>query len=212
MTSYRFDEKHIPEGFFWLNEPEKYYFDQGLCLFTDAKTDFWQRTHYGFRKDDGHCLLTRMIGDFSIKTETGFIPASKYDQCGLIARIDSDNWIKISMEYEDPELSRLGSVVTNLGYSDWASQDVSSNCKSMFYRLSRREKDILVEYSKDDTQWHQMRVAHLHALNDAIEIGVYACSPIGNGFQCKFSFIEIGKLPGLQTASGKTQSVPYPTR
>jgi uncharacterized protein len=193
MTVYRFYEKRIPEGFFWLNEPAKYYFDRGLYLITDTKTDFWQRTHYGFRKDDGHCLLTRMSGDFSIRTEVEFSPTSKYDQCGLFARIDTDNWIKASMEYENPERSRLGSVVTNFGYSDWASQDVSSDVKSMFYRLSRREKDILIEYSKDDTRWHQMRVAHLHTLNDAIEIGVYACSPVGDGFQCKFPFIEIGK-------------------
>ena len=193
MTVYRFHEKRIPEGFFWLNEPAKYYFDRSLYLDTDTKTDFWQRTHYGFRKDDGHCLLTRMSGDFSIRTEVEFSPTSKYDQCGLFARIDTDNWIKASMEYENPERSRLGSVVTNFGYSDWASQDVSSDVKSMFYKLSRREKDILIEYSKDDTRWHQMRVAHLHALNEAIEIGVYACSPVGDGFQCRFSFIEIGK-------------------
>jgi len=193
MTFFNFDSARIPDKFFWFNEPQKYFFKQGLNLVTRPKTDFWQGTHYGFRRDDGHCLLTNVTGDFSIKTQTEFKPVSQYDQCGLIARIDSQNWIKCSVEYESSHISRLGSVVTNMGFSDWATQDIPSNLNSMFYRISKNGKDFLIEHSRDGSQWQQMRITRLHAFKDTIDIGVYACSPIGKGFQCSFRFIELSK-------------------
>jgi hypothetical protein len=193
MTVYDFDAARIPDNFFWFNEPQKYFFDQGLNMVTKPKTDFWQNTHYGFRRDDGHCLLTNMRGDFSIKTQTVFNPISKYDQCGLMARIDKKNWIKCSVEYESSQISRLGSVVTSMGFSDWATQDISSDLNVMFYRINKRGKDFLIEHSRDGNQWHQMRITHLHEVKDSIDIGVYTCSPIGNEFQCTFRFIELGE-------------------
>jgi len=43
----------------------------------------------------------------------------------------------------------LGSVVTNLGYSDWATTDIPTHINSVFYRVSRRKQDFYVEYSYD---------------------------------------------------------------
>lgn len=193
MKFYDFSLAQIPDGFFWFNEPETYFFERGLYLVTKPKTDFWQRTHYGFRRDDGHCLLTNIQGDFSIKTKIQFNPKSQYDQCGLMARIDAENWIKCSIEYENKEISHLGSVVTNYGFSDWATQNISSNIRSVMYQLSKRDQDFLLEYSLDGQKWYQMRIAHLHQFQNSIDVGVYGCSPIGDKFQCKFDFIEIGK-------------------
>ena len=181
------------EGFQWFNEPIEYSFvGGGLSMRTGRRTDFWQRTHYGFRKDDGHAFLKTISGDFSILTRALFKPEAQYDQCGLFARIDSDNWIKCSTEFENSHLSRLGSVVTNLGFSDWASQDINSPTTSMWYKLSRSGRDFLLEHSPDGKLWHQMRVAHLHRLEGTIDVGIYACSPVGDGFMCSFEFIEIG--------------------
>lgn len=191
MTTYTFDSLALPAGFFWFNEPKRYFFDRGLNLVTAAKTDFWQGTHYGFRRDDGHCLLTTVTGDFSLATQVEFTPQSQYDQCGLMVRMDSQNWIKCSTEYENPTLSRLGSVVTNLGFSDWATQDLTTNVTAMRYRLSRRGQDFLIEYALKQGPWQQMRIAHLHAVGAALQIGIYACSPIGEAFPCRFHFIEI---------------------
>jgi len=106
-------------------------------------------------------------------------------------RIDSQNWIKVSTEYESEHVSRLGSVVTNLGYSDWATQDVKSNYSEMWYRISKRGSDFLLENSYDGQAWLQMRITHLHREAEPCEIGVYACSPIGKDFQCCFKTLEI---------------------
>jgi regulation of enolase protein 1 (concanavalin A-like superfamily) len=187
----QFLQPSLPEGFYWFNEPSKYRLGNGLEIFTDERTDFWQRTHYGFQRDDGHCLLTKQSGDFSLTTRVEFEPREKYDQCGLIVRIDSQNWIKVSTEYESEHESRLGSVVTNLGYSDWATQDVPSDRRTMWYRISKRGSDYLLENSLDGQTWLQMRITHLHQQAEHYEIGVYACSPIGTDFRCVFKTLEI---------------------
>ena len=187
----RFLQPSLPAGLYWLNEPSHYRLGDGLEIFTDEKTDFWQRTHYGFQRDDGHCLLTRQSGDFSVTTRVEFDPRTRYDQCGLIVRIDSQNWIKVSTEYEDEHVSRLGSVATNLGYSDWATQDIPSDRREMWYRISKRGSDFLLENSRDGQEWLQMRITHLHKPAEHYEIGVYACSPIGKDFRCCFRLLEI---------------------
>jgi len=191
--SERFLQPSLPQGFHWFNEPAHYGLGEGLVIFTDEKTDFWQSTHYGFQRDDGHGLLTRQAGDFSLTTQVTFQPRERYDQCGLMLRIDSQNWLKVSTEYEDERLSRLGSVVTNLGYSDWATQNIPSERNVMWYRLSRRGSDVLIEHSDDGLAWNQMRIAHLHRSVEAYEIGVYACSPVGKGFRCCFRTLEIAE-------------------
>ena len=117
QRSEHFLQPSLPQDFYWFHEPRHYRLGNGLEIFTEEKTDFWQSTHYGFQRDDGHCLLRQQTGDFSLMTSVEFQPRETYDQCGLIVRIDSQNWIKVSTEYESEHVSRLGSVVTNLGYS-----------------------------------------------------------------------------------------------
>ena len=189
----KFSSKTLPENFYWFNEPTKYQLGNGLEIYTDAETDFWQRTHYGFRRDDGHCLFIKQCGDFSLMAHVEFRPQAQYDQCGLIVRVDAENWIKTSTEYEDAQVSRLGSVVTNLGYSDWATQDISSEYREMWYRISKNGAYFLLESSFDGQKWAQLRVAHLHKLPEELQVGVYACSPIGKDFWCKFTVLEIGE-------------------
>ena len=186
-----FSSMDVPETFYWYNEPEKFKIGNGLEIWTNEKTDFWQKTHYGFIRDDGHCLFTKISGDFSIVAHVEYKPKEKYDQCGLMIRVDGQNWIKVSTEYENEEISRLGSVVTNFGYSDWATSDISSAYKEMWYRISRRENDFLLENSFDGERWNQMRICHLHAAKELIETGPYACSPIGRNFHSRFSSFSI---------------------
>ncbi|HLF89898.1 MAG TPA: DUF1349 domain-containing protein [Anaerolineales bacterium] len=183
----------LPPTFYWFNEPARYQLGNGLEIFTGEKTDFWQSTHYGFQRDNGHCLFTRQTGDFSLMTHVEFRPQEQYDQCGLMVRVDRKNWIKVSTEYENEEHSRLGSVVTNLGYSDWATQDISSSHSEMGYRISKNGRDFLLEGSYDGQTWLQLRITHLHKVSERLEVGIYACSPIGKDFWCRFTVLEISE-------------------
>ena len=88
-------------------------------------------------------------------------------------------------------MSRLGSVVTNHGFSDWATQDVSSGHREMWYRISRNGRDFLLEHSRDGRNWGQLRVTHLHQASEQLQAGVYACSPIGKDYWCRFKRLKI---------------------
>ena len=181
-----------PEGFTWFAKPAHFSFGNGLTLHTEPLTDFWQRTHYGIRRDTGHALLRRFSESFTLTTEVTYEPTSQYDQCGVFVRTDAANWLKASVEYEGDEPSHLGSVVTTLGYSDWAWQDIDASVRTLSYRVSKRESDILVEWTRDGNPWTSIRIAHLHAQGEEVEAGIYACSPVGEGFDCRFSYIEFG--------------------
>lgn len=177
------------EAFRWLNEPSAWSFgDDGLAFTTEAQTDFWQRTHYGFRRDDGHAFVLEVENDLTLEAEVDTSPTAQYDQCGLLCRIDSDTWAKCSVEYEEPGHRRLGSVVTRGGFSDWATQDVNSLTR-VRYRLDRRGADLRFSW-RTDADWHQMRIAHLEG-GPAL-VGVYGCSPVGHGFACRVRGLEVG--------------------
>lgn len=177
---------------FWIHRPKEYSFLNGkVCITTEPGTDYWQRTYYGFRNDNAPALLMKIKeAHFSFTVKTEFDSSHRFDQCGIMIYQNSDNWLKASIEYENEEFQRLGSVVTNHGYSDWATTDIPAKQKSMYYRLSRRESDFLVENSYDGIDFKQMRMAHLFEGDGEIQIGVYACSPETSTFHAGFSEIE----------------------
>jgi uncharacterized protein len=179
--------------FFWINQPERFAIEsEVVTIDTDPETDFWQRTYYGFRNDNAHALITERQGDFSLSVKTVFISKTMYDQCGIVLYQNSDNWIKASVEYENSDFSRLGSVGTNLGYSDWATTDIPSSINSMWYRLSRMGQDFIIENSYDGTNFCQLRMLHLHLPVGVARIGIYACSPGKAGFRAHFSELSLG--------------------
>lgn len=154
---------------------------------TSPGTDFWQRTHYGFRNSNAPAFLTAVTGDFTFSVETCFSPRNLYDQCGLLLYADEENWVKASIELESQHESHLGSVVTYRGYSDWATSVVPSSSVKMHYRLSRRNDDFFLEKSEDGSVYYQMRMFHFDPPGKAWRVGVYACSPLESSFRAVFS-------------------------
>lgn len=136
--------------------------------------------------------MTTTENYFSFTVKTSFDTKRRFDQCGVVIYLDSDNWLKASIEYENQTFQRLGSVVTNNGYSDWASFDIDSTIKSMWYRLSRRESDYCIEYSEDGKDFKQMRICHLNEGQGEIQFGIYACSPEASSFVAEFTDIQVG--------------------
>ena len=123
--------------------------------------------------------------------KTDFDSKHRFDQCGVVVYLDSDNWIKGSIEYENEHFQHLGSVVTNNGYSDWATTEIPANIKSMWYRLSRREDDFCIECSIDGETYQQMRICHMFHAQDSIKFGIYACSPEDSSFNSTFTNMEM---------------------
>src|SRR5512133_244658 len=178
--------------FDWLNPPDSFENGEFLQITTLPKTDLWQKTHYGYVQDNAHCLLTRLERDFSLSVRTRFKYEQQYDQCGLIIRRDGENWIKLSTEFETESHSRLGSVVTSQGYSDWATIDIEAPVVEMWYRIQSKGSDFLLEYSSDGTTFRQLRICHLHGSASPLRAGIYACSPMQGSFDARFDELRLG--------------------
>lgn len=191
----------------WLNQP----FDalvgpDSVKITTEPRTDFWQRTFYGFKNDNAPALLFESTDNFTFTCRAEFEYQHQFDQCGIIVYLNSDHWFKAAIEFEHEKLSRMGSVVTNQGYSDWATTDIKPQ-GHMWYRLSRRGPDFLAETSFDGMQFYQMRMFHLHSLGQTTatlpkdastlieampaRFGVYASSPSDSTFTAVFTHFRV---------------------
>lgn len=177
----------------WTREPLNWEInDDTICITTKPHTDLWQRTYYHFRNDNAPVLqMTTDEHYFSFVVRTEFDSKHRFDQCGVVMYLDSENWLKASIEYENERFQHLGSVVTNLGYSDWATTEIDASVKSMWYRLSRREDDFCIECSEDGQTFRQMRICHMHKATDAVSFGIYACSPEDSSFCATFSQMQL---------------------
>ena len=180
--------------FQWTRKPKSYKIDEDKVeIVTAPNTDLWQRTYYHFRNDNAPVFQMETEEKyFSFLVKTEFLESHhRFDQCGVVLYLDSENWLKASIEYENDEFQHLGSVVTNMGYSDWATTEISARVKSMWYRLSRREDDYCIECSEDGVRFKQMRVCHLHQGAGRIRFGIYACSPENSSFKAVFTHFRL---------------------
>ena len=177
----------------WIRAPKQYKVTEDRVeIITEPHTDLWQRTYYHFRNDSAPVFQLETDEQFfSFLVKTDFDTKVRYDQSGIVMYLDSDNWLKASVEYENDEIQRLGSVVTNNGYSDWSSVDVDASIKSIWFRLSRREDDFCIENSFDGVNFKQMRICHMFNAKEKISFGIYACSPEYSTFKASFTNMEI---------------------
>ena len=183
----------------WTREPKNYRITPDrIEIMTEPHTDLWQRTYYHFRNDSAPVLqLTTDEKFFSFVVKTEFESKHRFDQCGVVMYLDSENWLKGSVEYENERFQHLGSVVTNMGYSDWATTAIDASVKSMWYRFSRREDDYCIECSEDGVNYSQIRISHIWKADGTIRFGVYACSPEDSSFKATFTNMEITECKWL---------------
>lgn len=180
--------------FKWTREPRAFHIDDNRVeIVTAPHTDLWQRTYYHFQNDNAPVL--QMETDekfFSFVVKTDFSESChRFDQCGVVMYLDSENWLKGSVEYENGDFQHLGSVVTNGGYSDWATTAIPAAIKSMWYRFSRREDDYCIECSEDGVSFSQMRICHMNKGDGIIKFGIYACSPEDSSFKAVFTDMKL---------------------
>lgn len=178
----------------WTREPASFEMAGDKIYITSAPhTDLWQRTYYHFRNDNAPVLQMETEEKFfSFVVKTSFRESHhRFDQCGIVMYLDSENWLKGSVEYENEEFQHLGSVVTNYGWSDWATTEIPADIKEMWYRLSRREDDYRIECSEDGCHWKQMRICHMLEGAGKVRFGIYACSPEDSSFTAVFSDFKL---------------------
>ncbi len=184
------------KSFKWTCMPKAYCLGEDRAEITTAPhTDLWQRTYYHFRNDNAPVLqMTSSEQFFSFSVRTDFSDSRhRFDQCGIVLYLDGENWLKASVEFETERMSHLGSVVTDGGFSDWATTELDGSVKQMWYRLSRRGNDFRIECSRDGTRYAQMRICHMRKASGDVSFGIYACSPEDSSFTARFSHFAFGE-------------------
>lgn len=184
------------QNFKWTREPMDYTIsDNEVSVTTKPYTDLWQKTYYHFCNDNAPVFQMETDEQFFSFTVRSVFSDShqRYNQCGIVMYLDSENWLKACIEYENENFQHLGSVVTNNGYSDWATTEIPVNVKSMWYRFSRREDDYCIECSEDGINFKQMRICHMNKGGGTIRFGIFACSPENSSFKAVFNNFSLGR-------------------
>lgn len=90
----------------WTREPESFSIEENkITIVTRPHTDLWQRTYYHFQNDNAPVLQMQTEESyFSFVVKTDFTQSHhRFDQCGIVMYLDSENWLKASVEYENEE-------------------------------------------------------------------------------------------------------------
>ncbi|WP_062014516.1 DUF1349 domain-containing protein [Aureimonas sp. AU4] len=178
----------------WHNEPASWRSEgPSLLVTTDAETDFWRETHYGFVRDSGHALLFETAGDFTASLRVRARYEHLYDQAGIMVRADASNWIKAGIELSDGRL-HLGSVLT-AGRSDWATFPFEGNGEDIRLRVTVRAGVLRLQASTDGIRWPLMRLCPF-AVAPGYGVGPMCCSPGRAGLEVRFDGFTLGPPTG----------------
>lgn len=174
----------------WLNEPAEWSVrEANLTVVTDAKTDFWRETHYGFTRDTGHFFGREAIGDFRAQIRVDAEFTDLYDQAGLMIRTGAECWVKAGVELADGQA--LFSSVLTVGGSDWALGS-SAEPRSPFWLRATLARGVLrLQVSRDGRHWPLLRLAPFPEAPSYL-VGPMCCTPERAGLHVRFSEFGVG--------------------
>ena len=177
----------------WFNEPQKWEIkNKALTMSVTPQSDYWRISHYGFTVDDAPFYYSTYGGEFEAKVKITGNYKARFDQMGLMLRIDQENYIKAGIEFVDGKYN-LSTVVTHKT-SDWSVTTLDKVPEFVWIKAVRRLDAVEVFYSFDDQTYIMMRNAHLQD-NVPVMVGFMAASPDGNGFNAKFENFSVKQLP-----------------
>ena len=177
----------------WFNEPEQWSIEGDMLTMTiTPKSDYWRISHYGFTVDDAPFYYAEYGGEFEAKVKVCGDYKTRFDQAGMMIRIDHENYIKTGIEFVDGKYN-LSTVVTH-HTSDWSVIALDKPVKELWIKAVRRLDAIEIFYSFDDKTYTMMRNAWMES-NRPVKIGMMGASPDGDGFKATFSDFSVKHLP-----------------
>lgn len=180
----------------WFNEPAQWEITENtLSMEVTPKTDYWRVSHYGFTVDDAPFLYTLRGGEFEVKVKISGNYKTRFDQSGLMLRIDHENYIKAGIEFVDGKYN-LSTVVTH-GTSDWSIIPLEKRVQFVWIKAVRRLDAVEIFYSFDDIEYTLMRNAWFQD-NHPVMVGVMGACPDGDGFKAIFEDFTIKHLPDIR--------------
>lgn len=177
----------------WFNEPEQWEIKENtLIVSVTPQSDYWRISHYGFTVDDAPFYYATYGGEFEVKVKVSADYRARFDQAGIMLRIDKENYIKTGIEFVDGKFN-LSTVVTH-HTSDWSVITLDKPVPYVWIKAVRRLDAVEIFYSFDDKEYIMMRNAWLQD-NTPVRVGLMAASPDGNGFQATFEHFKVKHLP-----------------
>ena len=164
-------------------------------MFVTPQSDYWRISHYGFTVDDAPFYYSTYGGEFEVKVKITGDYQARFDQAGLMLRIDHENYIKTGIELVDGKFN-LSTVVTHKT-SDWSVIALDKPVPYIWIKAIRRLDAVEIFYSFDDKNYTMMRNAWLQD-NSPVMVGVMGASPDGKGFNAKFEHFKVTHLPDLR--------------
>lgn len=182
----------------WFNEPEKWEIkNNALIMNVTANSDYWRISHYGFTVDDAPFYYANYGGEFEAKVKLTGNYIARFDQMGLMIRVDEKNYIKTGVEFVDGKFN-ISTVVTH-DKSDWSVTTLEKAPPFVWIKVVRRLDAIEVFFSYDDKTYILTRNAPLQD-NTPVMVGLMAASPDGKGFEAKFENFKVTHLPDQRRA------------
>ena len=177
----------------WFNEPDKWSISgDALTMDVTPHSDYWRISHYGFTVDDAPFYYANYGGEFEAKVRVSGDYKVRFDQAGLMLRIDAENYIKCGIEFVDGKYN-LSTVVTHKT-SDWSVIALDRPVEYIWLKAVRRLDAVEIFYSFDDKEYVMMRNAWMQD-NTPMQVGVMAACPDGEGFKAKFDHFTVKHLP-----------------
>ena len=165
--------------------------DGRLILTSEARRD-------NFRDPDGKVFNTAPLLLTEIDNKQPFTLTARitptflktYDAGTLYIYVKEDLWLKMAMEMDERNRTRMVSVRT-IGTSDDNNHDVVE-AKSVYMKISSDTRAVGFYYSLDKKTWQLIRLFK----NDypaSIWVGISAQSPLGEGTSAVFEDISLTK-------------------
>lgn len=181
------------EAMQWFNEPDSWNIDNGkLIMEVTPQTDYWNKTHYGFTVNDAPFLYTERGGEFEVIVEIEGAYKTRFDQMGLMLRIDENHWVKTGIEYVDDMYNF--STVHTIDFSSWSVITLKEKPNSVWIKAKRKLDAVEIFYSLDGKNYQMSNIVYFPD-NTTVKVGMMAASPDGDGFTAIFENFRINHLP-----------------
>jgi uncharacterized protein len=176
----------------WFNEPKVHSGDAKKLTYTvEPGTDFWQVTHYGFKRDNGPLAYVEMEGDFEASVKVTGSYKELFHQAGIMLRIDEKNWIKTGIEFVDGK-QNVSAVVTR-EVSDWSVIPRTDSPKSVWLKVLRKGDYVEIKFSFDGANFEMLRLAYFPP-KVKVMVGMVAAAPGKESFPVTFENFEVKKV------------------
>lgn len=171
----------------WLNEPKKWHIDrERLIVESTPKADFYRLPNWTV--NNGNFFHLSASGDFKFSARISGEYIAKYDQAGLMVRLNDENWLKCGSEFVDGK--RLASTVITRTFSDWATMPDLSQDAPVWWQVVRWKESLKALCSIDGKTFITVREGYFPAA-ESLQVGLLCCSLEGMGTKASFESLSL---------------------